>query len=470
MILRDYQIEGVNDLRDAFKRGHRKLLYVAPCGSGKTVFSAHIIRSTVQRGNRVLFAAGRRELIDQTTRTLARSAGAVVENTTPLEDVIAAATAVGLPMRVIRASEDTGSPDAPVIVGSVQTLSTPRWRGQVPQVQLIILDEAHHAPADQYGSIAKDQPDAMLIGLSATPERQDGKPLGDLFDLLIPGPSISRLTSAGYLVPCRVWAGPPTLESGQLALTSLEAYQRFAVGQRAAIFCRDRRHAAVELEVFQAAGIPSEMVIGTMAGRKRQAALEAWRSGEIQVVTSVNVLTEGFDLPELGVAILARRFGHAGAFLQAAGRILRPAAGKTQAQLIDLAGSVHEHGTPDIEREYSLTGRAISKASRDNFGQCRECGAMFLDRPRACPHCGAEIPVRPLKLPRSTDVGVTEIGSVKPRPIWTSASLSKYEGNCKKCGRWMPKGTPIYSTSGVRGSARHQRCPLLALPSTVRVA
>jgi superfamily II DNA or RNA helicase len=445
LILRDYQLADVDRIRAEYRAGHRSVLYVAPTGSGKTALSSYILRAAAALGNRGLFAAGRTELIDQTVATLA--------------------TAGVTNVRVIQAERDEGDPDAPVIVGSVQTLSAPRWRGQVPRVKLIVLDEAHHAPSDQYGSIAADQPDAMLLGLSATPERQDGKPLGDRFTSLVVGPTVRQLTDLGNLVPCRVWAGPIDLKPGQLALTPLEAYQRFAAGERAAVFCRDRKHAAAELEVFQAAGIPSALVIGTMSAGKRRDILQRWRAGDIHVVTSVGVLTEGFDLPVLGCAILARRFGHAGLYLQVAGRILRTAPGKTSATLVDLAGSAHEHGPPDLEREYSLTGRAISGVQREAFGQCRECGSMFRAGPRACPHCGAEVPVQARPLPRSVGAGVSELAPARPRIPWVSAMQARREGHCRKCGRWFPAGTAIYFTVGQRGSARHQKCPLPALPS-----
>lgn len=441
--LRDYQTRFVEDLRGAFRAGHRRVLGVAPTGSGKTACAASMVAGAVAIGNRVLFAAGRRELIRQTVGALG-AAG--------LTDV-----------RVIQGSEDTGRSDAPVIVGSVQTLSTPRWLREPPLVQFGILDEAHHGSAATWSDLVKSQPDARWVGLTATPERADGKPLGDLFDTLVCGPTVAELTMRGFLVPCRIWAGPATLKSGELALKPLEAYQRFAGGQRAGVFCRDVRHATAELAAFQTAGIPSALITARTPDLTRDAALAAWRSGTLLVVTSVNVLTEGFDLPVLGTAIVARRFNHAGQYLQAAGRILRAAPDKTHAQLIDLTGCAHEHGPIELEREYSLTGHAIARSTHDSFGQCRACGSMFLYGPRQCPHCGEEIPTRPLALPRSTGVDVDELKPPAPRQPWVVGLAAKFPGNCAKCGRWFPRGTLIYATAGKRNSARHQRCPLPAI-------
>lgn len=439
--LRPYQADLIARARAEFRAGKRRVLCVSPTGSGKTLTSACMITGAVANGHRVLFAAGRIELVDQTLKALA--------------DV-----EIGS-VRVIQADRDEGPRDASVIVGSIDTLIA----REIPQVQFGVLDEAHHGAAATWSTLVKSQPEARWVGLTATPCRADGKPLGDVFDSLVLGPSVRELTDLGHLVPCTVLHGPPTLKANELARTPLERYLEFARGERAAVYCRDVKHAKAELEAFRAAGIPSEIITGTMAAGRRRSVLDAWRSGEILVVTSIGCLTEGFDLPALGVAILARRFNHIGQYLQVVGRVLRPAPGKTRALVVDLTHAAAEHGPPTVEHEYSLDGTAISKPARDSFGSCKECGAMFLYGPSQCPHCGAEIPTRPLPPPRAVNAELQELPAAKPRIPWVSALLSKYEGHCAKCGRWFPRGTPIYSTAGKRGSARHQMCPLPALPS-----
>ncbi len=457
MQLRPHQDQFLADLRGAFRAGRRRVLGVAPTGMGKTLCGATMARGAVGNGSRVLFAAGRRELIRQTVATFARCAG--VDPDQSLTATVEALSQTTTPVRVIQASNDLGSADAPIVVGSIQTLSTPRWLGALQPVQFGILDEAHHGKAATWSDLVDSQPAARWVGLSATPERGDGKAL-DLFDALVPGPSVRMLTDLGYLVPCRVWVGPATLKPGELAMTPLEAYQRFAPGQRCAVFCRDRAHARAELAIFQTAGIPSAVITGDMPDRARDAALAAWRTGEILVALSVNVLTEGFDMPELGVAILARRFNHVGAYLQAGGRIIRAAPGKVGAVLVDLTGCAHEHGPLEADRTFYLTGKAIrSAAARDSFGQCKACGTMFLYGPRTCAECGAEIPTRPAVMPRSVGAGVTELGQSRPRTPWVSALAAKRDGYCRRCGRWFPKGTQIFYTQGEYRSERHQKCP-----------
>lgn len=441
MQLRDYQIRAVDALRASYASGHRAPALVLPTGGGKTLVAAEIVRAAVARGNRVLFLADRTELIDQTVAKLA----------------LAGVTDV----RVIQAERDTGSPDAPVAVASVQTIRLPRWENQLPPAKLIICDECHHFVAVTYADIIARYPGVLLLGLTATPARRDGKPLGDVFDDLIAPVTVRELTEQGHLVRCQLWAGPPDLKTGQLALTALEAYQRFGMGRLAAVFCRDVKHAGVELETFAAAGIPTAIVTGAMSDRKRAAALAEWRSGKVRVVTSVNCLTEGFDLPELGCAILARRFTHPALYLQVIGRVLRPFPGKILATVVDLCGSAHQpdFGPPDIDREYSLTGKAISAIQKDLVRQCKSCGAMFRAGPRVCPYCAAELPVRPLELPQSVGAGVTELKTApRPKREYVVKIVSKYRGMCTSCHREFERGDPIYWATLAK-KAKHEVCP-----------
>lgn len=441
MKLRDYQIRAVEWLRDAYRRGRRAPLLQLPTAAGKTLISAEIIRLSVLAGNPVLFLADRTELIGQTVRKLA-DAG--------VHDV-----------RVIQADTVTGSASSLVTVASVQTIRMPRWESQLPRAKLVIADEAHGFMAGSYAHLLKQYPGALLLGLSATPARRDGKPLGDVFDEIVSPVSIRELTDLGYLAPCFVWAGPADLKSGELAMTPLEAYRQFAQGDLTAVYCRDRAHATSELAAFTAAGIPAGLVDGTLSAKRRAHTLAAWAAGDLRVVTSIGCLTTGFDLPELAVAIIARRFSHPTLYLQICGRVLRTHPGKKLARIIDLGGSSRhpDFGPPDIDRVYSLTGKPITTVVRDSFGQCRECGGMYRTGPSRCPHCGAELPVQLRDLPVSTNSGVTPLTPPPPKPKreWVVSMLSKKSGVCVECGGPINQGQPIYWAT-VAGKAKHQDC------------
>lgn len=440
--LRPYQVRAIEALRASYTSGHRRPLLVAPTGSGKTVIAAWIIESSQGKGHRSLFVAPRRELIGQTVRKLA-DAG--------VWDV-----------RVIQAAHDTGRPDAPVTVGSIQTLILPRWRDRMPEAGLVIADEAHHMVADEWSQLGTAFPGARWLGLTATPERGDGRAMGDMFDDLIVAATVRELTDLGNLVPmhCSAPAGGKELKTAQLAIDVVEAYQLRGEGRAAVVFSPTILHAEATAASLCEAGISSATVTGKTKTADRERILAQWRTGEIRVVCNVGVLTEGFDYPELGVVVLARRFQHAGLFLQCVGRALRSSPGKAKATLIDLCGSVLRHGPPDAERSYSLSGKAISGVKRDAIRQCPGCGAVFLAGPLACPTCGLQLPRKPAEMPRSVGVGLEDLPGVPaptPIPMLPIEIDAKYSGRCRVCGGRIRSGDRILWGAGQQPS--HVRCP-----------
>jgi superfamily II DNA or RNA helicase len=155
VILRDYQIRAIDQVREAF-RETRRVLLVMPTGAGKTATASQILAWAVARGRRCLFIVHRREIVQDTHRRL-----------------LAAGVSCGLVM--------AGQPttDAPVQVCSVQTLAA---RGLHPPADLLVWDEAHHVAAATYGAIRAKYPEAWHLGLTATPERTDGKSVLGYFD------------------------------------------------------------------------------------------------------------------------------------------------------------------------------------------------------------------------------------------------------------------------------------------------
>ncbi len=421
--LRPYQQRAIADLRSSYQAGRRAPCLVLPTGAGKTVVASAVIRSATERGKRVLFLAHRAELLDQSVAKLEASG---VTN-----------------VRLIRAEHDLGNPLAPVVVASVQTLSTPRWANRMPKADLVVFDECHHVKARTWTTIADQYASAHLLGMTATPQRGDGAPLGDIFDALVVGSTVKELTQLGHLVPCRVWAPPAALDSDQLALSVADAYLKHAQGERAVVFCATVEHAERVAAELVDAGVPTGVVSGMGGGRADT--LKRFRAGELRAVCNVHVLTEGWDDPGAAVCILARKPQHAGTFLQMAGRVLRPSQGKHDALLLDLCGSVHEHGTPDMDREYALDGKAIRAADREPIRQCPTCGSVFLAAgvDGACPQCGASLPRMERKLPGSIGVGLSELPSLPPRPMRPREIVSKYPGRCARCMKPYSAGDSI---------------------------
>jgi DNA repair protein RadD len=433
LILRDYQQRAICDLRATYATGKRAPCLVLPTGGGKTLIASEIIRAALTRSKRVLFLAHRTELLEQTVGKLERFG---------VTDV-----------RLIQAARDTGSPIAPVTVASVQTLT--RWQDRMPRADLVVFDECHHVVAKTWASIATHYAGAHLLGMTATPARSDGRPLGDIFDALVVGATVRELTDLGHLVPCRVFAPVAVLDTEQLALSPVEAYAQHGAGERAVIFCVTVDHARAVADEMTAAGVHTEIVHGN--GRGRAEVLRRFAAGEIRAIANVHVLTEGWDDPGVAVCILARKPEHAGTMLQMVGRVLRPASGKTHATLIDLCGSVLEHGTPEQDRTYALDGKAITASDRQPIRQCPSCGAVFLSTGQAgCPQCGATLPVRPIALPQSTGQGVVEVGAVAPRAPWTVVLEAKYPGRCQRCHGSIAIGDRITWVKGER--PKHAGC------------
>ncbi len=431
MKLRDYQHRAIADLRAVYAAGRRAPVLVLPTGGGKTIVAAEVIRSAVARGRRVLFLAHRRELIDQAQRKL-ELAG--------IHDV-----------RTIRAASDLGSRHAPVTVASVQTLTG--WPAErYPAADLVVLDECHHVVARTWRGIADRYATAHLLGLTATPQRADGAPLGDVFDALVVGATVAELTALGHLVRCRTWAPHQTLDTGRIALTPAEAYDLHGCGERAVVFCGTKQHAAEIAATIDGAAV----VHGSMPSSQRAAVLAAFASGAIRVVVNVHVLTEGWDDPGCAVCILVRKPQHAGTYLQMVGRVLRPAPGKTHATVIDLCGSSRAHGTADVTREYSLDGKGIRRTDRDAIRQCTSCGSVFLSAP-ICPECGRSLAVTPAALPRSIGVGLTEVApATPPRPMPPRVIESKYPGTCRVCSGGVRVGQRVAWAKGTKPA--HEMC------------
>lgn len=346
MTPRPYQIRAVERARLAYAEGSRAICIVAPTGAGKTKIGTMIAENALQRGG-VLWIAHRHELIAQARAKLPRE----------------------------------------VKVATVQGLLA---SGERPEARLVVLDEAAHYVASEWNTVAEDYRNALIIGLTATPERSDGRALDDLFTSLVVAAHYSELLAGGWLVPCDVYA--PTRRK-ELAMPVTEAVQRWGRGRQGIVFC-DTVKAAMRAanEIDNAA-----VIHGGTPWLDRQARIGRFLNGDLDYLTSVYVLTEGFDAPNASLCVLGRGASHPSTYLQMVGRVLRPAPGKDRAVLVDLCGSFHDHGHPTEDREYSLTGKAIKRAKAEPLWGCKVCGLYLATPPgnRICPSCGSVLPEPP---------------------------------------------------------------------------
>lgn len=362
LILRPYQQKGIDLARAEFANGHKRVVLVMPTGSGKTATASAIVASAIAKGKKVLWLAHASELIAQARERLLRDG----------------AGTVGL----VKAGEDP-DPLAQIQVASIQTLLARDPSTWPANIGFVVVDECHHLVAEQWSSVAKHYEGTPMLGLTATPERADGKPLGSLFGAMVTPIDVAELTQLGHLVPAKVFVPGGKVGPDQLASSIVDEYLLRANGKRAFIFVGRVAHAEEVAKHLCDAGVSAVAVSGETPADERAAAVEAFRAGTVQALVNVQVFTEGTDVPEAEAVILARKFTHASQYLQAVGRVLRPAPGKSEAIIIDLAGSAEKHGYPDDPREYSLDGgiQLAKKAAKKRAKEAKAAKAAMCEPP-----------------------------------------------------------------------------------------
>lgn len=375
-ILRPYQENGINGVISHWNSGTRRVLLVAPTGSGKTVLASEFCQREMDVGGAVLFVVHRTELLDQTAERLEKRFGNFDVGT------------VGPGRR--------SKPHARIQVGTVQSLLARDIR---PNASLAIFDEAHHYAATDWAELFNHYQKARLLGLTATPERSDGKPLGDLFDELVVAAKYSELLRDKFLVNCAIYHADQSMGM-DLAQDPLLAYQRYAENSQCFVFCASVEAAEALAVRFNEAGIPAACIEAKTKKLDRKRTIDAFKRGELRVITNVNTMTEGVDVPQARTVILARVFRHVGGYLQAAGRVLRPHPSKPHAILVDLVGAVLLHRYPTDDRDYSLEGDGIKLApGLAPLTVCASCGATYVSRPGGCPECSFVAPKEEKLLP-----------------------------------------------------------------------
>lgn len=390
--LRDYQEQLARSIRDAYRLGRNRPLAVAPTGAGKTVLFSYIAKSAAERGNPVMILVHRQELVDQTSRTL---------------------RTFGVQHGIIAAGRSGDSTHA-VQVASVQTLV--RRLGKY-RPSLIIVDEAHHGTAGSWRKVLDAYPQARVLGVTATPERLDGRGLGEVFDDLIIGPSVAWLIEHRHLSRPTYYAPPQVakltglhMRGGDFAKDevaaamdnrtvtgdAVEHYARICNGAPAVAFCASVRHAEHVVEQFNAAGFRAAVLEGTLDRETRRDRVRALGDGRLHVLASCEIINEGFDLPVVTAAILLRPTASLGLHLQQIGRVLRPAPGKDRAIILDHVGNLARHGFAEDDRDWTLEGRKRKRSGKDEptitVRQCPQCYCCHPPAP-TCPECGHDYPV-----------------------------------------------------------------------------
>lgn len=400
----DYQAQAIAETRQAIRSGARAPLIVMPTGAGKTRTGVELVRLAMRKGNRVLWVAHRRELVDQARESL------IAEGVPESE------------ITILRSGKKCFDPSRPLCVASTQTMLV---ANDLPSAKIVMFDEAHHYLADEWSRVADTYRSSLRPGLTATPSRSDNRALGDMFDALIAPIGIRELTDLGRLVPCDVIDPGQKMRSRTLAEDPVEAYREHANGTSAIVFCTDVAHAKETAARFMSVGIPSACVEGGSSVMHRAQSVKDFRAGLIRVLVNVYVLTEGFDAPIAQTCILARGCGNVSTYLQIVGRVLRAHPGKTRALLIDLCGAWRAHGLPDADREYSLDGEGIRSVEKpQSLSQCKKCGGVYRPserlKPGECPLCGY------LTKPKPVEVQKTKLSPVERSEVTSPAEKQSF--------------------------------------------
>jgi DNA repair protein RadD len=403
--LRDYQRAAIDALYAWFRAGRGSPLVVAPTGSGKSVILAEFARSAVVAypDTRILIVTHVRELIAQNHAALIRL----------WPDAPAGICSAGLGKRQLGRQ---------ILVAGVQSVA--RRAQELGHVDLAIVDEAHLVPRSsdtQYGRLIEGlrdiNPNLKVIGLTATPYRLDSGLLhrgeNALFDGIAYDIPVAMLVARGHLAPLISKRPAAVFDTAGLhprmgEFVERELMDRFGGdATRAAVaeivglgcdrrswiaFCISVEHALAVRDGLRAHGIAAEAVTGATPGPERDRLLRAYKAGQLRALTSVGVLTTGFDAPATDLIAMLRPTASTGLYIQMAGRGMRTAPGKDDCLVLDFAGNVIRHGPVDAialpEPKKGGTGLPGEPPAR----VCPRCDAIVAISARECLDCGHAFP------------------------------------------------------------------------------
>ena len=406
--LRDYQEECLAKLRVAFGR-NRSVILQMPTGSGKTAIAAAVAEGLAARGHSMLALVHRRELVDQFAETLER---------------------VGLHGRYgIIAAGRAPTPWAHFQIASIQTL----YRRQLDlNPRYVVVDECHHAKAKTWEEVLGRFPESKILGLSATPGRLDGKPLGDHFEEIVQGPSIEWLVAHRWLAPTTlkylprgiVTRGVPHAGgdynrkqlgkqvSDRVIAAPVNAFFKYARDRRVIFFGINRQDSQAVADRLTARGVRAAHVDAQTPAITRDQLVNEFRNGDVQVLCNVDIVGEGFDCPMCDCVMMGVPTMSLQKYLQMAGRYMRPDHGR-DGMLIDLVGNFWrpDFGRPDLPRTWHLhIGKGRNSASEVTVPQtshkvCLGCATVYPSQLTACPSCGLE---KTLPIPKHLDIDLIE--------------------------------------------------------------
>lgn len=383
--LRPYQMDAVAQIEKHWSEGRQAVLCQLPTGGGKSRIIRQIVDDYSQSKKVIYLIAHRNTLVNQLSKEVSEA---------------------GIKHGIIQA----GSPYIRyrVQVCSMQTLV--RRLDKMAEPEIIITDECHHIKSNSYMNILNKWPNANILGMTATPQRIDGKGFDDIFDELILGPSMKDLIEGGFLSDYEYYA-PAMVDMDGVKKTggdynakesvdrvdrkvitgsAVEHYRRYADHQPAIASCVSIAHSEHVAQEFRYAGYKAIAVNSTMDQMQVQRAINGLKDGTTEILTQCEMLGEGVDIPAATCLIGLRPTASLTIYLQHCGRVLRRAPGKDKAIILDHVGNWQRFGLPDDDREWTLEGKKKGAKEASKYKRCPECLRPVSVSAKKCQWCGYE--------------------------------------------------------------------------------
>ena len=358
--LRYYQFENKLKIYNEWQNCKSVMLQM-PTGTGKTRLFVSIVNDILSCRMHdgiipsVLLMVHRKELANQIAETLA---------------------SYGLEYGIIQAGTEEDR-YCHIQVASVQSLVRRLQRWGKVRFEFVIIDEAHHTPSPTYMKILDAFSDSKLLGVTATPHRLDYWGFAHIFDKLIVSPDPMEFIKSGFLSNYDYYSVPPEcpivdeinaipiekgdfaedyllglLDCGSIRAQVVDSYMKYGCGKKAIVYTINKAHNKHLCEEYKKRGINAVTIDCDTTSVERKQLLDAFKKGNIQIICNVNILSEGFDCPDVEVIQITRPTYSLSMYLQQVGRGLRVSPGKDKTMFIDNVGSYLRFGLPSEHRSW----------------------------------------------------------------------------------------------------------------------
>jgi len=414
LVLREHQMGVVDKLRDGFKDGHRCQLLYAPTGFGKTEVAIYLMKATAQNYKRAAMLLDRIVLIDQTSNRLFK---------------------YGIRHGVIQANHWNQDKREKIQICSSQTLER---RTTLPDIDLLIVDECH-ITRKKATEIIQSNPNIKVIGLTATPFT---KGLGSIYSNVVVGSTTEFLVQNKWLAPLRVfiskeidmkgakkvageWSPDEVTKRGMqitgdiVAEWEKKTYEVFGKPRKTIVFCAGVDHGRDLVEQFARKGYNFVSISYKEDGQYKQDVIDDFSKPDTEIhgLIATDILTRGFDVPDVMIGVSARPFSKSlSSHVQQMGRVMRAAPNKEFGLWLDHSGNylrfrddwdeVYTDGVSELDKKVDKAKKEPTEQAKEEQ-KCPKCGALWVKNTYNCAACGY---VKPRKQIAAVEGELVELG------------------------------------------------------------